>query len=224
METIGEKIKLLRKNKDGMTQPELAKLLGVEPPAVSKYETNRVPVPQDTIRKLSIIFGVSTDYLLGLDKETSTFTVDYDKTFTDAKMDLYNSIHEAVKIPVLGKISAGLPIMATEHIIGYEFVSKSLLLPNRDYFYLLVTGDSMNQKFQDGNLVLIQRQDSVDNGDIAVVLINGYDATVKKFVRSNDVVTLVPMSNNSEHLPQMYNLNEIDINIIGKVTAFQGKL
>ena len=65
METIGERLKKIRQD-EKMTQPDLAKLLGVEPPAISKYETDRVPIPQETIKQLSTIFNVSSDYLLGL--------------------------------------------------------------------------------------------------------------------------------------------------------------
>lgn len=129
-----------------------------------------------------------------------------------------------VKVPIIGKISAGLPILAIENIEGYEFAPSSYIKEGFEYFYLRVSGDSMNLKFRNGDLVLVQKQDELENNEIGVILVNGFDATVKKFRCENGLVVLEPMSTNPEHQVQIYNPKDTAIKIIGKVVSYQGKL
>lgn len=127
-------------------------------------------------------------------------------------------------VPVLGKISAGLPLLATENIEGYEFAPSSYIKKGFEYFYLRVTGDSMNLKFNDGDIVLVQKQDDLENDEIGVILVDGMDATVKKYKYENGLVILSPLSTNSEHAVQIYNPKDISIKIVGKVVSYQGKI
>lgn len=131
---------------------------------------------------------------------------------------------DIITLPVLGKISAGLPILAEENIEGYEPISRNILSPEHEYFYLRVTGDSMNQKMRHGDLVLIQKQSFVENGDIGVVIINGFDGTIKKIIYQDNIIQLLPMSTNSEHLPQIYDVTKTDVRIIGKAIYITSKL
>lgn len=126
-----------------------------------------------------------------------------------------------VKVPVIGKISAGLPILATENIEGYEFAPSSYIKEGFDYFYLKVDGDSMNLKFNNGDVVLVQKQDTLENDEIGVILVDD-EATVKKFKHENDMIILYPMSTNPEHTVQIYKTEQIKI--IGKVISYQGKI
>lgn len=128
------------------------------------------------------------------------------------------------KVPVIGKISAGLPILAVENIEGYEFAPSSYIKEGFDYFYLHVQGDSMNLKFNNGDIVLVQKQDTLENNEIGVILVNGFDATVKKYKSENGLVILEPMSTNPENTVQIYNPKDITIQIIGKVVSYQGKV
>ena len=82
----------------------------------------------------------------------------------------------------------------------------------------------MNLKFSDGDLVLVQKQDYLENDEIGVIAINGDDATVKKFKRENGLIVLQPMSTNPEHTVQIYNPKDIAIKIIGKVISYQGNV
>ena len=75
----------------------------------------------------------------------------------------------------------------------------------------------MNLKFPDGCLLLVQKQPELENGQIGVVMVNGDDATVKRFKKENNLVILEPMSSNPEHQVQIYNTQNINIEIIGKV-------
>ena len=128
------------------------------------------------------------------------------------------------KVPVVGRISAGLPMLATENIEGYEFAPSSQLKDGYTYFYLKVQGDSMNLKFNEGDIVLVQKQDDLENNEIGVILVNGDDATVKKYRKENGLVILEPMSTNPENVVQIYNPKDIQIRIIGKVISYQGKI
>lgn len=127
----------------------------------------------------------------------------------------------AVKVPLVGKISAGLPILATQNIEGYEFAPKGMIKEDMEYFYLRVQGDSMNMKFNDGDIVLVQKQDTLENDEIGVILV-GDEATVKKFKEDNGMVILTPMSTNPEHSVQIY--KDTQVKIIGKVISYQGKV
>lgn len=129
-----------------------------------------------------------------------------------------------ILVPILGKISAGLPLLATENIESYEFAPSSYIKEGFDYFYLRVNGDSMNLKFNDGDIVLVQKQDGLENDEIGVILVDGQDATVKKYKFENGLVILSPMSTNPEHVVQIYNPKDISIKIVGKVVSYQGKI
>lgn len=119
------------------------------------------------------------------------------------------------KIPVLGYISAGLPLYADEHIIDYTYTD---LNGGAEYFALKVKGDSMNAaQINDGNTVIVRVQPIVENGDIAVVRVDGDEATIKRFKRDGDEVQLIPQSYNPEHSIQSYNLKKTKIDVVGKV-------
>ena len=119
------------------------------------------------------------------------------------------------KIPILGRIAAGLPLYAEEHIEGYTYTEHN---GGAEYFALRVKGDSMNAALiNDGSLIIVRRQPEVENGQIAVVRVEKDDATVKRFRQDGDVVQLIPQSYNPIHQTQIYDLKNTDIEIIGKV-------
>lgn len=120
-------------------------------------------------------------------------------------------------VPIVGKIAAGKPILADEYIDGYLPIDPNLMnIANpEECFFLRVNGESMNKVIRNGSYALIRKQDMVENGEIAVVLVNGYDATLKKFTKNNDVVVLEPMSDDPSFQTQIYDKNT-PIKIIGK--------
>lgn len=123
------------------------------------------------------------------------------------------------RIPILGRIAAGAPIYAEENIEGYTFTD---LNGGAEYFALRVRGDSMNAaRINDGDLVIIRRQDIVENGEIAAVMINDQDATLKRFSREGDIVTLMPQSMNPEYKPFIYNLKDTPVKILGRVVKVE---
>ena len=119
------------------------------------------------------------------------------------------------RIPILGRISAGLPLYAEQHIEGYTLTD---LNGGAEYFALRVSGDSMNAaRIQDGDILIVRRQDEVENGEVAVVMVGDDDATVKRFYSTGSTVTLMPQSTNPDHQPQIYDTTKTSIRVIGKV-------
>ena len=119
------------------------------------------------------------------------------------------------RIPILGRISAGLPLYAEQHIEGYTLTD---LNGGAEYFALRVSGDSMNAaRIQDGDILIVRRQDEVENGEVAVVMVGDDDATVKRFYATGSTVTLMPQSTNPDHQPQIYDTTKTSIRVIGKV-------
>lgn len=145
------------------------------------------------------------------------------------KSDLIEEINpsdyscKAVKIPVLGFVRAGIPMTAVENIIDYEEIS-TVMANQGDYFGLKIKGDSMEPKFSNGDVVIVQKQSVVENGDIAVVLVNGNEATIKKFYRSPLGIQLI--ATNPSYEPMVFSPKEVDslpVTIIGKVVELRAK-
>ena len=108
---------------------------------------------------------------------------------------------------------------AEQHIEGYTYTE---LNGGAEYFGLKIKGDSMNAlRICDGDIIIVKRQDAVENGDIAVVLVDKENATVKQFFQEGSKITLVPRSTNPEHTPQFYDLKDTQINVLGKVVRNQ---
>ena len=194
---------------------ELSEKTGIVKSKISSYMSGRYKAKQDGVYLLAQALNVSEVWLMGYDVpmerqelESNVFPID----------DMPK------KVPVIGRISAGLPMLATENIDGYEFAPSSQLKEGYTYFYLKVQGDSMNLKFNEGDIVLVQKQDDLENNEIGVILVNGDDATVKKYRKENGLVILEPMSTNPENIVQIYNPKDIQIRIIGKVISYQGRI
>lgn len=124
------------------------------------------------------------------------------------------------KIPVVSKISAGLPIYSEENLIDYIYFATKNLNADKEEFGLIVSGDSMDKLFQDGDIVVVEKDSIVENGQLGVVQVNGYNATVKRIRYNGDQIILIPESNNSSHYPQVYDKDD-EVKIVGRVVASQ---
>lgn len=203
-------LKELRKQK-GMRQADIAQKLGVGRTTYVKYENGDNEPSFEMLNKLSDLFGVSIDYLLGRDSgyEGSGAPV---PTRPGSKW-----------IPVLGKVAAGVPIEAVEDILDYEEISAQMA-ESGDYFALQIKGDSMEPRMKSGDVVIVRRQDDADSGDTAVVLINGDEATVKRIKKSPEGLMLI--ANNPAYEPMFYSAAEVvalPVVILGKVVELRGK-
>lgn len=197
------RIKNLREELN-MTQQELADKLEGAKSTVAMYEKGNRKPSLEVLVKLSEIFDCSIDYLLG-------------KTDVRKPIENINNPKKYYMCPVYGRISAGQPNWAEECIEGRLPIDIELMniVEPEECFFLRVNGESMNKEIQNGAYALIRKTDSVDDGDIAVVLVNGYDATLKVFNRQGDFILLEPMSTDSSFKTQVYG-KDTEIKIIGK--------
>ncbi len=204
--TTGEKIRGERKRM-GLTQTELGARLGVQKNAVSKWERGRVEPGAAKVRAMAALFGVPAAELMG------------DGPEEDGLEGAMRPYRPTRRIPILGRISAGQPLYAEQNIEGYTWTD---LNGGGEYFALRVTGDSMTAaRIYDGDVLIVRRQDIVDDGQIAVVLVGDDEATVKRFYRRGSTVTLMPQSVNPVHRPQVYDARRTQIRVIGRVVGSQ---
>ncbi len=137
----------------------------------------------------------------------------------DALLDFMNknNLNDCFMCPVYGQIAAGQPNWAEECIEGYLPIDPNLMgiINPEEHFFLRVNGESMNKIIKNGAFALIHKQDNVEDGEIAVVLVDGYNATLKKFTKQGNLVILEPQSNDESFKIQAYDKNT-SIKILGK--------
>ena len=124
--------------------------------------------------------------------------------------------------PVLSKVSAGMPMYSEENIVDYIYLPAHEVKAGKEVFGLVVEGDSMNQEFKEGDIVIVEKDSIVENGEIGVVMVNGYNATLKQVKYVQDSIVLMPKSDNPAHDPQIYNKDD-EVKIIGKVVGMHRK-
>lgn len=179
--TKGERIKKLRESA-GMSQTELADKLNTKKQTIYKYETDIVTnIPSDKIERMSEIFNVSPAYIMGWSDE---------KTPKMPSNIIPIDSLQFCDVPIIGRVAAGLQCLAESNIIGYQPTERSMLTGNEPYVYLRVIGDSMYPKFEEGDLVLVRCQSSVDSGSIAVVIVDDEDGVIKRIIYGNDWIEL----------------------------------
>lgn len=209
MDSFGKKLRQLRDNAD-ISQSDLIDLLKIRNPSItisksmiSKWENEKEePSRFQDVATIAEVFGVTTDYLIGLTPNES------DK----------NAGHK--RVAILGSIAAGLPILAQEHILGYEYVPEGIHVD----FCLRVNGDSMiGARILDGDLVYIRQQQDVEAGEIAAVLIDGDTATLKRVYKINGTVIL--RAENPNFPDQIYTKEGIkEVKILGKAIQFKSEV
>lgn len=180
MADIGKYIKQLR-NEKKLTQEELGALLGVQKAAVQKWERGTVKnLKRETLVKLSEIFEVSPAAFIKSRDEGANITAVY----TD----------EIYRIPVFESVSAGFGAYADSLVVDYipVFIKNHAELPL--LMGIKVQGDSMYPTIEDGDIIIVRRQSSVDSGSIAVVLIDEEEGVVKKVEYGKDWIDLISIN------------------------------
>ena len=196
-----ENLKKLRKQK-GLSQSAFAEILHASQNTVSQWESGKREPSYEITQQIADYFNVSVDYLLGRD--------------TLPKNAIPVDISTFVKIPVYGEVSAGMGCFAEDNIIGYELVSPDSISKYEDYFFLKVKGDSMEPKICTDDLALIQKQTSVDNGAVAVVIIDNENGVIKKVNYGDDWIELV--SFNPYYPPRLFEGSDVQrIMVVGLV-------
>ena len=200
---IADNITLLMRMKN-RTQLELAEYLGVTQATVSNW-CNGVKMPRmDKLDKICEFLGVSRSALMTSPSSSSVTT--------------------AIRIPVFGRIPAGVPLEAIEDICGYEEMSAQLAESDKEYFALEIRGDSMYPKYMDGDIVIFERQSDCESGDDCAVRINGDDATFKKIRKKQFGITLQPINPDYEPIHIDYGDPDQPIEILGIAKEIRRKV
>jgi len=208
--TFGDRLSELRQE-NNLTIEEFIRYLkekfpdiSLDKSTVSKYENNiHTPKRFTIVEAIADFFGVSISYLMG--RSDNRYGDDVDGT---------------KKIPILGTIAAGIPIMAQEDILGYEVVPQNF----HANFCLKVKGDSMvGARILDGDIVYVRQQPQVENGEIAAVIIDGQDATLKRFYKTHGKVTL--RAENPNYSDIVFTTKDMkDVKILGKAVFFKSEV
>lgn len=192
------------RSREGLSQSDLAKKLGVSTSTISMYEVGKREPDFETEEKIADFFNTDLNILRGRDAERICSP-------------------GAVIVPVLGRVAAGIPLTAAEYIIDTEEISQAMAADG-EYFGLQVKGDSMEPKISNGDVVIVRKQSDADDGDLVIALVNGDDAVVKRLKKYKDGIALI--STNPIYEPMFFSKSEIEkkpVEIIGKVKELRAK-
>ena len=196
---------------NNLTLEEVAKKVGVAKATVQKWESGLIAnMRRDKIILLAEALHTTPAYILGIDDNSMLTNYALDK--------------EVVKIPVYGTIPAGVPIEAIEEILDYEEIPEKLAKTGV-FFGLKVKGSSMYPKIENGDIVIIRQQENFENGDICVIMVNGFDATLKKVKKEKTEIELIPI--NPEYETKSYTAEQcqnLPVRILGKVVEIRRTL
>lgn len=207
--SFATKLRELRTEK-GLSQEDLGKLCRMTKSAVSMYERGKREPSFETLTAFSKFFNVDMNTLMDS---------------RNVAVNNPSSPVRAIKIPVLGTVVAGLPIEAVQNVIDYEEITPALAAQG-EFFALQIKGQSMEPRICEGDVVIVRKQEDVESGDTAIVLINGGEATVKKVKKTEEGIMLIA-NNMAVYSPHFYSNKEIEelpVRIIGKVVELRGKL
>ena len=184
-----------------LTQNQLSKILGVSESTVGKWILEKSIPRMGVIQKLSEYFNVPKSYFL-----------------EPAEKSENNNITRGIRIPILGRVVAGIPLEAITDIEGYEEIPPKMASLG-EYFALRIKGHSMEPRIEDGEIVIVKQQEDVECGDVAIVLVNGDEATCKQVKKSPEGITLIGF-NPVVYPPHFYSNKEIEelpVRVIGRV-------
>lgn len=208
--TVGERIKAMREQR-GISQVDFAFRINVSKQTLYKYENNIVTnIPSDKIEAAAKICNVSPAYLMGWEENT------------DERIVNLSNIHpiELKRFPMLGEIACGEPKYTNEDRESYVMAGTNI----KADFCLKASGDSMiNARILDGDIVFIQKQDMVENGEIAAVVVNNdSEATLKRLFYYQEKGLLILKAENPSYEDLIFTGEELNaVHILGKAVAFQ---
>lgn len=186
------------KSEKGLSISEIARRTNLAKSAVSRYFKRSREFPLNRVEDFAKAFNVTSEYLLGMENELP---------------DNLIKINSLTKIPILGEIACGEPILAEENISGY-IDEPTEFLPKGDLFYLKAKGESMMPAIASGSYVLIRQQPEVEDGEIAAVRVNSdTEATLKRVKHQGDLVMLMP---DNPIIPPIIITEDNPATIIGK--------
>ena len=185
---------------------DLADKTNMSKSTLQRYETGTIKnLPLDKLEVLASALQTTPSYLMG-----------WDEVKEEPKK-------KGIKIPVLSRVAAGIPIEMIEDVLDYEEISGDMA-KHGEYFALKIQGDSMTPRICNNDVVIVRQQDNAENGDIVIAAINGDDAMCKRLQKYNDGIALISL--NPQYDPIYLKNDEIDekpVRIIGKVVELRGK-
>ncbi|OTW84363.1 LexA repressor [Bacillus thuringiensis serovar cameroun] len=190
--SIGKNIKKLR-DKHNLNQKEMGEIAGVSDKAVSTWEKGLKEPRMGAIQKIADHFGILK----------SDIIEDQDAKVTHIRPNQPEIKNNCKAVPLLGAIAAGTPL---EMVAVEEWINVPVEITDchPHAFLLRVVGDSMSKVIPPNMLALIDPDVEIKNGDIAAVAVNGFDATLKRFYKFQDGITLEPESYNPEYKTQFF--------------------
>lgn len=214
---IKDKIKS-RRLELGLTLDEVAQKIGVAASTFQRYESGEIKnMRRDKVKKIADVLELSPSYLMGWSEQSDT--TEFDSSQYDNIIPLKKDYLK--KIPLVGDIACGEPILANEEYESPVVIDGSI---NAD-FCLRCKGDSMvNARILDGDIVFIHKQDAVENGEIAAVIIDN-EATLKRVNYKPEKNMLILKAENPKYDDFVYIGEELEtIKILGKAVAFQSNI
>lgn len=208
MEDVNNIVKRIKKRRLELEYSfqDLADKTNMSKSTLQRYETGAIKnLPVDKLEVLASALQTTPSYLTG-----------WDEVKEEPKK-------KGVKIPVLGRVAAGVPIEMIEDILDYEEITEDMA-KHGEYFALKIQGDSMTPRICNNDVVIVRQQDDAENGDIVIAAINGDDAVCKRLQKYNDGIALISL--NPLYDPIYLKKDEIDgkpVRIIGKVVELRGK-
>ena len=214
---IGEVIKKYREEHNLSTRT-FAEKVGLSNGYISQleriydYRTNKpILVSYEALKKIADGMNITIDNLVSILEEDQEVTINEDI-----------NVKDIIVVPVLGTIPAGIPIEAIEDIVDYEEVIG--LNKNKEYFGLVVRGDSMEPEFYNGTHVILEKTETCENRDYCAVLINGFEATLKQVIIQENGIILQPL--NPKYETQFFTkkqIQELPVTILGVVVESRRK-
>lgn len=188
------------------TLEEVGSVVGVSKATIQRYEKGAITnIPSDKIEKIAKALSTTPAFLMGWEDKSNRL--------------------KGVRIPILGRVVAGIPLEAITDIEGYEEITPKMASLG-EYFALRIKGHSMEPQILDGDIVICKCQSDVESGNIAIVLVNGDEATCKQIKKSPEGVTLIGF-NPLVYPPHFYSNKEIEelpVRVIGKVVELRRSL
>lgn len=183
----------------GIKQTWLAERLEKSYNMVNSYVQNRRQPSLEDLFRIANILDVAVTDLLDNKQNTQPYTRKQSSLFSLAESE--SEYQQTINIPLLGNVACGYPLFAEENIETEISISTKLIKKNKKYFILRASGDSMNMaNIDDGDLVLIRHEQTAENGDRVVALIDD-EATIKEYKNNGDHIVLLPKSSTKKHQP-----------------------
>lgn len=218
MDTIANRIRQGMEIRN-MKQVDIIERTGINKGALSSYISGKYAPKQNNIYKIAQALDVNEAWLMGHDvpmerKKSEINTSNVEKIPMDS---------DTLTIKVYGSVPAGKPIEAVEDVIGYEEIPAAWARFGKEFIALVVKGDSMYPKYFEGDTVIIEVTPDCNNGQDAVVYVNGYDATLKEVHKNDDgSITLKPF--NREYPEKTYQPGKDGVTILGVVKELRRKM